>query len=137
MSSRSPRSGDRATRAGIGYAARRVADGSTVAVLAAANSVGDVIAADGQVIGGPRGDSGELLRSAELIAGLSDLSNSLQADNNSSIGHFLFIGISSLRSSSFGAASEIARRGRSAIVASSRIRGTMPAVEIVMRLGNM
>ena len=65
---------ERATRAGVGYAARRVADGSTVAVLAVANSVGDVVAADGQVIGGPRGDSGELLRSAELIAGLSDLS---------------------------------------------------------------
>jgi L-aminopeptidase/D-esterase-like protein len=65
---------DRATRAGVGYAARRVEDGSTVAVLAVANSVGDVIGDDGQVIGGPHGDNGELLRSAELIAGLSDLS---------------------------------------------------------------
>jgi L-aminopeptidase/D-esterase-like protein len=65
---------ERATRAGVGYAAHRVADGSTVAALAVANSVGDVVGADGQVIGGPRGDGGELLRSAELIAGLSDLS---------------------------------------------------------------
>jgi L-aminopeptidase/D-esterase-like protein len=65
---------ERATRAGIGYAARRVADGSTVAALAVANSVGDVIGADGQVIGGPRGEAGGLLRSAELIAGLTDLS---------------------------------------------------------------
>jgi L-aminopeptidase/D-esterase-like protein len=65
---------ERSTKAGIGYGARRVADGSTVAVLAVANAVGDVIGADGTVIGGPRGDSGELLRSAELIAGLSDLS---------------------------------------------------------------
>jgi L-aminopeptidase/D-esterase-like protein len=63
---------ERATRAGIGYAARRVADGSTVAVLAVANSIGDVIAADGRVLGGPRGDGGELLRSAELIADLSE-----------------------------------------------------------------
>jgi L-aminopeptidase/D-esterase-like protein len=63
---------ERATRAGVGYAARRVADGSTVAALAVANSVGDVIGADGQVIGGTRGESGELLRSAELIAGLSE-----------------------------------------------------------------
>ncbi len=63
---------ERATRAGIGYAARRVADGSTVATLAVANSVGDVIGADGQVIGGPHGDGGEMLRSAELIAGLSE-----------------------------------------------------------------
>jgi L-aminopeptidase/D-esterase-like protein len=64
----------RATRAGVGYAAHRVADGSTVAALAVANAVGDVIGADGQVIAGPRGDAGELLRSSELIAGLSDLS---------------------------------------------------------------
>jgi L-aminopeptidase/D-esterase-like protein len=65
---------ERATSAGVGYAGRRVADGSTVAALAVANSVGDVIGADGQVIAGPRGDRDELLRSAELIAGLSDLS---------------------------------------------------------------
>jgi L-aminopeptidase/D-esterase-like protein len=63
---------ERATRAGVGYTARRVADGSTVAALAVANSVGDVIGADGQVIGGARGDAGEMLRSAELIAGLSE-----------------------------------------------------------------
>jgi L-aminopeptidase/D-esterase-like protein len=63
---------ERATRAGVGYAARRMADGSTVAVLAVANSVGDVVGPDGQVIGGPHGDSGELLRSAELIADLSE-----------------------------------------------------------------
>jgi L-aminopeptidase/D-esterase-like protein len=65
---------ERATRAGVGYAAHDVADDSTVAALAVANSVGDVIGADGRVIGGPRGEDGELLRSAELIAGLSDLS---------------------------------------------------------------
>ena len=63
---------DRATRAGVGYAARRVADGSTIAVLAVANSVGDVVGADGRVIGGVRGDGGELLRRAELIAALTD-----------------------------------------------------------------
>ena len=63
---------ERATRGGIGYAARRVADDSTVAVLAVANSVGDVIGPEGQILGGPRSDTGELLRSAELIAGLSD-----------------------------------------------------------------
>jgi L-aminopeptidase/D-esterase-like protein len=65
---------ERATRAGVGYAARRLADGSTVAVLAVANSAGDVIGADGHVIGGPHGDGGEFLRSAELFADLSDKS---------------------------------------------------------------
>jgi L-aminopeptidase/D-esterase-like protein len=63
---------ERATRAGLGYGVRRVADGSTVAALAVANSVGDVIGADGQVLGGPHGERGELLRSAELIAGLAE-----------------------------------------------------------------
>ena len=64
-------------------------------------------------------------------------SNSLQALSNSSSGHFLLIGINSLRSSSVGAAKEIARCGRAAIVANSRMRGTTPAVEIVTRFGTI
>ncbi len=64
----------RATRGGVGYSASRVATGWTLAALAVANSVGDVIDADGQVLGGPRSDEGELLRSAELIAEMSELS---------------------------------------------------------------
>ena len=59
-----------ATDSGVGYAAGRTADGSTVAVVAVANSVGDVIDLDGSVLGGPHGERGELLRSAELFAGL-------------------------------------------------------------------
>lgn len=65
---------ERATRAGVGYAASQVASRWTLAALAVANSVGDVIGAHGQVLGGPRGDQGELLRSAQLIAGMSELS---------------------------------------------------------------
>ena len=65
---------ERATRGGVGYAAGRVARGWTLAALAVANSVGDVIGADGQILGGPRGEEGELLRSAELIAEMSELS---------------------------------------------------------------
>jgi L-aminopeptidase/D-esterase-like protein len=61
---------ERATNSGIGYAAGRTADGSTVAVLAVANSVGDVIDGDGSVLGGPRDEDGQLLRSAELFAKL-------------------------------------------------------------------
>jgi L-aminopeptidase/D-esterase-like protein len=76
---------DRATRAGVGYAARRMADGSTVAVLAVANGVGDVIGEDGQVIGGPHGDGGELLRSAELIAGLSESRWPVQAGESTTL----------------------------------------------------
>src|SRR5437763_3902192 len=61
---------ERATNSGVGYAAGRTADGSTVAVVAVANSVGDVIDRDGSVLGGPHDEAGQLLRSAELFAGL-------------------------------------------------------------------
>ncbi len=65
---------ERSTRGGIGYAASRVPAGWTIAALAVANSVGDVIGADGQVLGGPLGEHGELLRSARLIAEMRELS---------------------------------------------------------------
>jgi L-aminopeptidase/D-esterase-like protein len=64
---------DRATAGGVGYAATRLAAGGTVAVIAVANASGDVIAADGQVLGGPHGDRGELLRSAELMPDMPQL----------------------------------------------------------------
>jgi L-aminopeptidase/D-esterase-like protein len=51
----------------VGYAARRLAGGGTLAAIAVANAAGDVIAEDGEVLGGPHGDRGELLRSAELM----------------------------------------------------------------------
>lgn len=62
---------ERATGGGVGYAAAPAADGTTVAALVVANSVGDVIGPDGEVIGGPHGETGEMLRGAELIARLS------------------------------------------------------------------
>jgi L-aminopeptidase/D-esterase-like protein len=61
---------ERATNSGVGYAAGRTADGSTVAVVAVANSAGDVLDRDGTVLGGPHDEDGKLLRSAELFAGL-------------------------------------------------------------------
>jgi L-aminopeptidase/D-esterase-like protein len=59
---------DRSTRGGFGYAATVLANGTTVCALAVANGFGDVIADDGEPLGAPRGERGELLRSAELIA---------------------------------------------------------------------
>jgi L-aminopeptidase/D-esterase-like protein len=56
-----------ATLSGVGYAGVTLADGVTVAAIAVANAFGDVLAEDGAVLGGPHGDRGELLRSAELI----------------------------------------------------------------------
>ena len=58
---------ERATPSGVGYAAVRLAGGETVSAVAVANAVGDVLGEDGQVLGGPHGERGELLRSAELI----------------------------------------------------------------------
>jgi L-aminopeptidase/D-esterase-like protein len=58
---------NRATPSGVGYAALQVLGGMTVAAIVVANAFGDVLADDGAVLGGPRGERGELLRSAELI----------------------------------------------------------------------
>jgi L-aminopeptidase/D-esterase-like protein len=44
----------------------------TVAAIAVANAFGDVVAQDGSVLGGPCGEDGELLRSAELMRGASE-----------------------------------------------------------------
>jgi L-aminopeptidase/D-esterase-like protein len=63
---------ERATPGGVGYAAARLAGGETVAAIAVANAYGDVIAEDGAVLGGPHGDRGEPLRSADLIADMPD-----------------------------------------------------------------
>ena len=64
---------ERATQGGVGYAATRLAGGETIAAIAVANPSGDVIGEDGEVLGGPHGDRGELLRSAELIPDMPQL----------------------------------------------------------------
>jgi L-aminopeptidase/D-esterase-like protein len=58
---------DRGADSGVGYAAGEVASGERVAVVAVANAFGDVIGEDGDVLAGPRGEGGVLLRTAELI----------------------------------------------------------------------
>jgi L-aminopeptidase/D-esterase-like protein len=63
---------DRATAAGVGYAAATLRGGETVAAIAVANAAGDVIGENGEVLGGPRGERGELLRSAELIPAMDE-----------------------------------------------------------------
>src|SRR5437763_3655634 len=63
---------ERATAGGVGYAALRLASGETVAALAVANAVGDVLGADGRVLGGPRGEGGELLRTADLLPAMGE-----------------------------------------------------------------
>ncbi len=63
---------DRATRGGVGYAAMVLVNGRTVAAVAVANAFGDVIGDDGELLGAPHGERGELLRSAELIASMQE-----------------------------------------------------------------
>lgn len=58
---------DRATRAGIGYASTTLGSGETIAAIAVANAFGDVISEDGELLGAPQNEHGDLLRSAELI----------------------------------------------------------------------
>ena len=64
---------ERATRGGLGYAATRLGGGETLAVIAVANAWGDVIAENGDVLGGPRGERGEWLRTAEQIRDMPHL----------------------------------------------------------------
>jgi len=58
---------ERSTRGGVGYAATVLPDGATLAAIAVANAFGDVIGADGELLGAPRDESGRLIRSADLL----------------------------------------------------------------------
>ena len=67
---------ERATRGGVGYAAMRLDDGTTVAALAVANAFGDIIGEDGRLLGAPRGEDGSLVRTAELLPTMPELPES-------------------------------------------------------------
>jgi L-aminopeptidase/D-esterase-like protein len=64
---------EHATLGGVGYAAVKLASDVTVAAICVANASGDVIAEDGTVLGGPHGELGELLRSADLMREMPEL----------------------------------------------------------------
>jgi L-aminopeptidase/D-esterase-like protein len=61
---------ERSVAAGVGYAAARSATGATVAALAVVNAFGDVVGETGEILGGPRGEGGELTSTAEAIAAM-------------------------------------------------------------------
>src|SRR3954447_15341433 len=63
---------ERARQGGVGYAALVTGTGHTVAAVATVNAAGDVIDEDGSVLAGPRGEEGEVLRGAELIAAMEE-----------------------------------------------------------------
>ncbi|MBV9415722.1 MAG: P1 family peptidase, partial [Solirubrobacterales bacterium] len=58
---------ERATPGGLGYATVTLGDGTIVAALAVANAFGDVIGADGELLGAPRNVDRKLVRSADLL----------------------------------------------------------------------
>jgi len=64
---------DHATRGGVGCAAVALADGTIVAAVAVANAFGDVIGEDGELIGAPRGEGGELVRTSAALAAMTEL----------------------------------------------------------------
>jgi L-aminopeptidase/D-esterase-like protein len=64
---------DRATRGGVGLAATTLADGTVVAALAVANAFGDVIGERGELLGAPRGEDGEPVRTSERLPAMTEL----------------------------------------------------------------
>jgi L-aminopeptidase/D-esterase-like protein len=61
---------ERGAAGGFGYAAIRTGAGETVAAVAAVNAAGDVLAEDGSILVGPRGDDGEMVRGADHLVAL-------------------------------------------------------------------
>lgn len=61
---------DRAWRGGLGYSAVVTGAGETVAAIAVVNAAGDVVAADGSLIAGPRADDGSMQRGADLMVAM-------------------------------------------------------------------
>ncbi len=64
---------ERATPAGVGYAAARTGRGDTVAAIAVVNAFGDVIGADGRILAGARGEDGGIVSSAETITAMEQV----------------------------------------------------------------
>jgi L-aminopeptidase/D-esterase-like protein len=64
---------ERAARGGVGYATTALPTGEVVAAIAVANAFGDVIASDGELLGAPRRDDGEPVRTAERVAQMAEL----------------------------------------------------------------
>jgi L-aminopeptidase/D-esterase-like protein len=58
---------ERGSAGGFGYAALRTGAGEVVAALAGVNAVGDVIAEDGSVLAGPRGEDGGMTRAVDQL----------------------------------------------------------------------
>jgi L-aminopeptidase/D-esterase-like protein len=58
---------ERAVKAGVGLAAQDLPQGPRMAALAVVNAFGDVLAEDGSVLAGARGDDGAFLRATDYV----------------------------------------------------------------------
>jgi L-aminopeptidase/D-esterase-like protein len=77
---------ERGTESGVGYAATRLPAGETVAAIVVANAFGDVLAQNGDVLGGPRGGDGSTQRSTALMASERDpLAGRVRAQENTTL----------------------------------------------------
>jgi L-aminopeptidase/D-esterase-like protein len=76
---------ERASAGGVGYAARITGGGATVAAVAAVNAAGDVLAEDGSVLVGPRGDDGGMIRGAEALASMERMPEIRPPEGNTTL----------------------------------------------------
>jgi L-aminopeptidase/D-esterase-like protein len=76
---------DRARPGGAGYAALLTGRGETVAAVAIANSVGDVIGADGEPLAAPRAEDGEPKRGVDALLAMSEPPELAAAEGNSTL----------------------------------------------------
>jgi L-aminopeptidase/D-esterase-like protein len=63
---------EHASPGGFGYAAVRTGVGETVAAVAAANGIGDVIDEDGSLLAGPRDETGEMVRAVDRMIAMEE-----------------------------------------------------------------
>ncbi len=70
---------------GFGYAAVKTGTGEVVAALAAVNSAGDVIAADGTVLAGPTDADGNVVSGAEAMAAMTELPDMRAPEGNTTL----------------------------------------------------
>ena len=76
---------ERASAGGFGYAALVTGAGETVAAVAAVNASGDVLAEDGSVLAGPRGDDGEIVRGSELLVAMKEVPEFKPPEGNTTL----------------------------------------------------
>jgi len=74
-----------ASQGGVGYAAAVTGAGDTIAAIAVANGAGDVIAEDGSVLVGPRDESGEMHRGAEILAEMKEMPDLRVPEGNTTL----------------------------------------------------